>query len=105
MSEQQPDAPTETDAETDTTGNDTSKGAEEKGTDDQGSEELEASGPDDIGDDKLPEDLQPKEDNPLARHPGQSGNEDDQIGADREEDPETAPLVAEDADYGSGAAG
>ena len=56
-----------------------------------------------MGDDQLPEDLQPHEDNPLARHPDQTGDEDDQIGADREEDPETAPLHAEEADYGSGA--
>jgi hypothetical protein len=61
--------------------------------------------PGDIGDAQLPEDLQPTEDNPLARHPGQSGDEDDQIGADREDDPDTAPLTEEDADYGSGSAG
>jgi hypothetical protein len=57
--------------------------------------------PGDIGDDQLPEDLQPTEDNPLARHPGQSGDEDDEIGSDREGDPETAPLTEDDADYGS----
>ena len=67
--------------------------------------DLESGEPGDIGDDQLPEDLQPKDDNPLARHPGQSGQEDDEIGADREEDPETAPLTADDADYGSGAGG
>ena len=32
----------------------------------------------------------------------QTGQEDDQIGADREGDPDTAPLTEEDADYGSG---
>ena len=69
---------------------------------DQG-EQLEESAPGDVGDDKLPDDLKPTEDNPLARHPSQTGNEEDTIGADREEDPETAPLTAEDADYGSGA--
>jgi hypothetical protein len=58
-----------------------------------------------VGDAQLPEDLQPSEDNPLARHPDQTGEEDDQIGDDREEDPETAPLREEDADYGSGGAG
>ena len=64
--------------------------------------ELPESEPGEIGDDKLPEDLQPTEDNPLARHPGQTGQEDDQIGADREGDPDTAPLTEDDADYGSG---
>jgi hypothetical protein len=58
-----------------------------------------------VGDAQLPDDLKPVEDNPLARHPDQTGNEDDQIGADREEDPETAPLTEDDADYGSGAGG
>ena len=64
--------------------------------------QLDQGEPGDIGDDQLPEDLQPTEDNPLARHPGQTGQEDDQIGADREGDPDTAPLTEEDADYGSG---
>ncbi len=44
----------------------------------------DSSGPQEIGDDKLPEDLQPTEDNPLARHPGQTGDEDDKIGANIE---------------------
>jgi hypothetical protein len=65
-------------------------------------EQLDSGEPGDIGDDQLPEDLQPTEDNPLARHPGQTGQEDDEIGADREDDPDTAPLTAKDADYGSG---
>jgi len=64
--------------------------------------QLDQGEPGDVGDDQLPEDLQPTEDNPLARHPGQTGQEDDQIGADREGDPDTAPLTEEDADYGSG---
>jgi len=51
---------------------------------DSSSSGLEESGPGDIGDDKLPEDLQPTEDNPLARHPGQTGDKSDQIGADTE---------------------
>lgn len=55
-----------------------------------------------VGDDQLPEELQPTEDNPLARHPGQTGDEDDAIGQDREGGPETAPLDADQADYGSG---
>ena len=68
-------------------------------------QELDSGEPGDIGDDQLPEDLQPTDDNPLARHPGQSGQEDDQIGADREGDPDTAPLTEDDADYGSGSDG
>jgi hypothetical protein len=68
-------------------------------------ESLDEGGPGEVGDAQLPEDLQPSEDNPLARHPDQTGEEDDQIGADREEDPETAPLSEDDADYGSGAGG
>ncbi|MBV9831426.1 MAG: hypothetical protein JOZ82_07495 [Marmoricola sp.] len=52
-----------------------------------------------ISDEMLPQDVRPDEDNPLARHPEQTGDEDDQIGADREGDPETAPLSSDDADY------
>jgi hypothetical protein len=66
-------------------------------------EDLDEGEPGDIGDAQLPADLQPTEDNPLARHPGQSGQEDDEIGADTEGETETAPLTQEDADYGSGA--
>jgi hypothetical protein len=65
-------------------------------------QQLDSGEPGDVGDDQLPEDLQPTDDNPLARHPGQTGQEDDQIGADREGDPDTAPLTEDDADYGSG---
>ena len=83
MSEQQPeDEATET-PQTD----DQSDGQSDGQTDDagdSGSSELEESGPGDIGDDKLPEDLQPTEDNPLARHPGQTGDDEDKIGADTE---------------------
>jgi hypothetical protein len=71
--------------------------------DDQQSEAETDAGPGtvgDISDDQLPEDLQPSEDNPLARHPEQTGDESDQIGADREGDPERAPLSEGDADYG-----
>jgi hypothetical protein len=67
-------------------------------------QQLDSGEPGDIGDDQLPEDLQPSEDNPLARHPGQTGQDDDEIGADREGDPETAPLTQEDAEYGEGGA-
>ena len=58
-----------------------------------------------ISDDQLPPDLQPDEDNPLARHPEQTGDEDDKIGSDREGDPETAPMDEEDADYGGAGSG
>ncbi len=64
-------------------------------------EELDQGAPGDIGDADLPDDLQPTEDNPLARHPGQSGDEDDEIGTDREGETETAPLTEDDSDYGS----
>jgi hypothetical protein len=68
---------------------------------DEQKQELDSGEPGDVGDDQLPEDLQPTEDNPLARHPEQTGDEDDEIGADREDDPDTAPLTEEEADYGS----
>jgi hypothetical protein len=42
------------------------------------------SEPGEISDADLPEDLQATEDNPLARHPRQTGDEDDQIGAESE---------------------
>jgi len=71
----------------------------------ESTKDLDSGEPGDIGDDQLPEDLQPTEDNPLARHPGQSGQEDDEIGSDREGDPETAPLTEEDADYGESSGG
>ena len=95
MSEQKPD---EGGAEAPDTGDqDSSRDASE--------EKLDEGGPGEVGDAQLPDDLKPSEDNPLARHPDQTGDEDDQIGADREEDPETAPLTADEADYGSGAGG
>jgi hypothetical protein len=58
-----------------------------------------------ISDDQLPADVQPTEDNPLARHPDQTGDSDDEIGADREGDPETAPMTEEDADYSDKSSG
>jgi hypothetical protein len=83
MSEQQPEDGSSTDQSEDRPG------------------QPESGEPGDVGDDQLPEDLQPTEDNPLARHPGQTGEEEDKIGADREGDAETAPLTADDSDYGS----
>ena len=53
-----------------------------------------------ISDDQLPADVRPEEDNPLARHPEQTGDKDDEIGADTEGESDTAPLTQEDADYG-----
>jgi hypothetical protein len=53
-----------------------------------------------ITDDQLPPDVRPEEDNPLAKHPDQTGEKDDEIGADTEGDADTAPLTQEDADYG-----
>jgi hypothetical protein len=79
--------------------------ADETNDSNESNERVETGAPGEITDDQLPEDLQPSEDNPLARHPEQTGNEDDRIGADREEEPETAPLHASDADYGSGGNG
>jgi hypothetical protein len=67
MSEEQADPATETPA-----------------TEEPSSSDLEESGPGEIGDDELPEDLQPTKDNPLARHPGETGDDDDQIGASTE---------------------
>ena len=55
-----------------------------------------------ISDDQLPPDVQPSEDNPLARHPDQTGDEDDKIGVDTEGEPETAPMTADDAEYSQG---
>ena len=102
MSEQQPD-----DSATDpATSSETSEDTESSsggGTGDS-TESLDSGEPGDIGDDQLPPDLQPTEENPLARHPDQTGEDDDVIGSDREEAPETAPLTEGDADYG-GAAG
>ena len=68
-------------------------------------QELDEGEPGDVGDAQLPADMQPAEDNPLARHPGQSGDEDDEIGADREGEPEKAPLTEEDSDYGGSSDG
>ena|ERR1700712_2430474 len=90
MSEQPEDPTTETSNESDDqdTGSDKS--------------ELSESRPGEIGDDKLPEDLQPTEDNPLARHPGQTGDEDDKIGADTEggdaDNPSASMTYGEDDD-------
>jgi hypothetical protein len=80
MSEQQPDDGTPEPTDTEDT--------EDTSTDSEASNESKqdvASGEQgEITDEQLPEDLQPTEDNPLARHPGQTGDEDDKIGAGTE---------------------
>jgi hypothetical protein len=66
------------------------------------SKELDSGEAHEIGDDQLPEDLQPTEDNPLARHPRQTDDEDDKIGADSEtgdaDDPSAAMTYGNDDD-------
>ncbi|MCW2761415.1 MAG: hypothetical protein JWR85_1616 [Marmoricola sp.] len=89
MSEQQP--------ATDPTSGPTTESSE---SEDDSRDELPESEPGEIGDDKLPEDLQPTEDNPLARHPGQTGDEDDRIGADVEGSDPDNPSA--NMTYGSG---
>jgi hypothetical protein len=89
--------PEQTDAQPDAQPDEQSDEGQE---DSSSTEQLDEGEPGDIGDAQLPADLQPTEDNPLARHPGQSGDEDDAIGSDREGDPETAPLTEDEADYG-----
>jgi hypothetical protein len=54
------------------------------GSGDSGGSGGSAPEPGAISDEQLPEDLQPTEDNPLARHPRQTGDEDDRIGANVE---------------------
>ena len=51
---------------------------------DSGSGDSDSSDPGGVSDAELPEDLQATEDNPLARHPRQTGDENDQIGAESE---------------------
>ena len=100
MSEQQPDA-ADTDAPTASEADEDSSSTSSGSAGSASAEGSVSSGePGDVGDDQLPEDLQPSEDNPLARHPEQTGESNDEIGTDREEEPETAPLTREDADYG-----
>ena len=102
MSEQ-PDEDQSTTQSTESTTETSTETKTESSTQDPGAQESGAPG--EVADSQLPEDLQPGEDNPLATHPDQTGNADDQIGADREEEPETAPLTRDEADYGSGAGG
>jgi hypothetical protein len=70
------------------------------------SESPDENGPThEVSDDQLPEDLQPTEENPLARHPDQTGDSDDEIGADTESEPQTAPMDQDEAEYGGAGRG
>ncbi len=76
--------------------------ADDQGAD-QGAErgvETEPSRPGEVSDDDLPEDLRPTEDNPLARHPRQTGQDADKIGADADDDRASNPTT--NITYGSG---
>jgi hypothetical protein len=84
MSEQQPEA--------------TSDDERDDSADSRGDVESGEQG--EITDDQLPPDVRPEEDNPLARHPDQTGDQDDEIGADTEGEADTAPLTQDDAEYG-----
>lgn len=64
-------------------------------------EELDSGEEGGIGDDRLPEDLQPTSDNPLARHPGQTGEDEDMIGGASDEERARNPS----ASMGYGSAG
>ena len=77
-------------------------GSSDSGSSDSGSSESDSSDPGGVSDADLPEDLQATEDNPLARHPRQTGDEDDKIGADSEtgdaENPSASMTYGEDDD-------
>ncbi len=68
----------------DSSGSGDSGGSSDSGSSDTGSSDSDSSEPGGVSDAELPEDLQATEDNPLARHPRQTGDEDDKIGADSE---------------------
>jgi hypothetical protein len=111
MSEQQADesveVPEDTGAEApDPSGSSASSGSSDSGSDDSGSSDSESSGQGEVSDEELPEDLQATEDNPLARHPRQTGDEDDKIGADSEtgdaENPSASMTYGEDSDDDDG---
>ena len=115
MSEQQADdesveVPQDTGAEApdpsksdDSSGSGDSGGSSDSESSDTGSSDSDSTGePGGISDADLPEDLQATEDNPLARHPRQTGDKDDQIGADSEtgdaENPSANMTYGEDDD-------
>jgi hypothetical protein len=85
MSEQQADEATEEPTETAAPdSSEESSGSGDTGSSDSGSSDSDSGEPGGVSDAELPEDLQATEDNPLARHPRQTGDEDDKIGADSE---------------------
>jgi len=91
MSEQQADdesveVPQDTgaDAPDPSKSDDSSGSGDSGGSSDSGSSDTDSGDPGGVSDAELPEDLQATEDNPLARHPRQTGDEDDKIGADSE---------------------
>jgi hypothetical protein len=108
MSEQQADdesveVPQDTGAEApDPSKSDDSSGSSDNGSSDSGSSDADSGDPGGVSDAELPEDLQATEDNPLARHPRQTGDEDDKIGADSEtgdaENPSASMTYGEDDD-------
>ena len=110
MSEQQPEEETTGSTEsTDPSGATDSDTSSESGgsSESSGSSESNASSepkgegePGEISDEDLPEDLQPTEENPLARHPDQTGDDEDKIGADTDREPETAPMTEDEGEYG-----
>ena len=105
MSEQQPeetDESTTQDSQQDTSSSGGTEQSSSSSTSSSSGTEVDSGEPGEVSDDRLPEDLRPTEDNPLARHPDQTGDEDDAIGQDTEGEPQTAPLHEGQADYGSG---
>ena len=113
MSEQQADdesveVPQDTGAEapdpseSDDSSESSDSASSDSGSSDSGSNDIDSSEPGGVSDEELPEDLQATEDNPLARHPRQTGDEDDKIGADSEtgdaENPSASMTYGEDDD-------
>ena len=91
MSEQQADdesveVPQDTgaDAPDPSKSDDSSGSGDSGGSSDNGGSDTDSGEAGGVSDAELPEDLQATEDNPLARHPRQTGDEDDKIGADSE---------------------
>jgi hypothetical protein len=95
-----PDSSEESSGSGDTGSSDT--GSDGSGSGDTGGSDTDSGDPGGVSDAELPEDLQATEDNPLARHPRQTGDEDDKIGADSETgdaaDPSASMTYGEDGD-------
>jgi hypothetical protein len=102
MSEQPADESVEVPTDTGADAPDPSESDDSSGSSESGSSDSEPSGQGEVSDAELPEDLQATEDNPLARHPRQTGDEDDKIGADSETgnaaDPSASMTYGEDDD-------